>query len=500
MNLVLAPAEGANFKTVKSHISPRTYHFVGVRSLVALASVACLAVMSATAQAQTATTAHFVLKITTTAGTNPANKSFTFYTEDTNYDIDWDNDGVFEDTNVSGSQSHTFTTVGEYTIRFRNLNDVHINNQAGREKYTSIEQWGTAVWDADMSFAFQGASRLTMTATDTPNMSAVTNMRSMFYGATSFNGDLSEWNTASVTNMYRMFSEATKFNGDISGWNTESVTNMHGMFQDATSFDQNIGGWNTAKVTNMKAMFLVATSFNQDIGGWNVEAVTTMQRMFYGVTLSFKNYDSLLVGWNRQNLRPSVVFGGGNSSYMSTQAQTARENMTTSDRWSITDGGLRTMNQAPANIFLSANSIAENAGVNAVVGMLSNTDTGGTYTYTLVDGDGDADNGSFNILGTTLRLTASADYETLAIIPPQTTRSRANYSVRINVSDGTHDFAKEFTVSIDDVNEAPTARDDAFSVAESSANGTPVGTVLATDPDPVQNPSYTPPVRMSIVH
>ncbi len=742
MNPVLAPAEGANFKTVKSHISPRTYHFVGVRSLVALASVVFLAVMSATAQ--TVTTDLFVLKITIN---HPlfAFRSFTFYTQDTNYDIDWDNDQIFEsaDTGVSGSQSHTFTTVGEYTIRFRNLNDVHINNQAGREKYTSIEQWGTAVWDADMSFAFQGASSLTMTATDTPNMSAVTNMRSMFYGATSFNGDLSEWNTASVTNMYgmfseasafnqdlskwntakvtnmlvmfsgatkfngdisgwnveavtnmrsmfygatsfngdlsgwntasvtnmysmfsgassfngdisrwitasvmsmyrmfseatkfngdisgwnveavtnmrsmfygatsfngdlsewntasvtnmysmfsgassfngdisrwitasvmsmyRMFSEATKFNGDISGWNTESVTNMHGMFQDATFFDQNIGGWNTAKVTNtdymfngatsfdkdignwntakvtnmeymfngatsftqnisrwnveavtnmqrmfsgatsfnqdlsgwntasvtdMFSMFRKATSFDQDIGGWNVEAVTTMQRMFYGVTLSFKNYDSLLVRWNRQNLRPSVVFDGGNSSYMSTQAQTARANMisSTGHDWTITDGGLRTMNQAPTDIFLSSINIAENAGVNAVVGMLSNTDTGGMYTYTLVDGDGDADNGSFNILGTTLRLTASADYETLAIIPPQTTRSRANYSVRINVSDGTHDFAKEFTISLDDVNEAPTARDDAFSVAESSANGTPVGTVLATDPDPVQNPSFT---------
>ncbi len=700
----------------------------GLKSLISLVTFLCL---SSLAYAQNAETDHFVLKITINAPLFVF-KSFTFYTEDTNYDIDWDNDQIFEsvDTGVSGSQSHTFTTLGEYTIRFRNLNDVHINNQAGREKYTSIEQWGTAVWHADMSNAFQGASRLTMTATDTPDMSAVTNMNNMFDGATSFNGDLSEWNTAlvtdmsymfsdadgfngdlsewniasvtnmygmflgasafnqdlskwntakvtdmlvmfsgatsfnqniggwnieavtnmqrmfsgatsfngdlsgwntaSVTNMYSMFNGATKFNGDISGWNTESVTNMHGMFQDATSFDQNIGGWNTAKVTNtdymfqnatsfdqniggwntakvtnmdymfknatsfdqniggwntakvtnmdymfqnassfdqniggwntakvtnMLSMFSGATSFNQDLSGWNVEAVTNMQRMFsgatsfnqdlsgwntasvtdmfsmfsratsfnqdlsgwntasvtnmyemfrkatsfdqdiggwnveavtdmrfmfYGITLSIANYDSLLVGWNRQNLRPSVGFNGGNSLYISTEAQTARENMINSDRWSITDGGLRTMNQAPANIFLSANSIAENAGVNAVVGMLSNTDTGGTYTYTLVDGDGDADNGSFNILGTTLRLTDSADYET-----------KNAYSVRINVSDGTHGFAKKFTISIDDVNEAPTARDDAFSVAESSANGTPVGTVLATDPDPDKNPSYT---------
>ena len=74
--------------------------------------------------------------------------------------------------------------------------------------------------------------------------------------------------------------------------------------------------------------------------------------------------------------------------YISTEAQTARENMINSDRWSITDGGLRTMNQAPANIFLSANSIAENVSADAVVGILSNTDIGGTYAYTLLTGTG----------------------------------------------------------------------------------------------------------------
>ena len=75
-------------------------------------------------------TAHFVLKITTTAGADANDKSFTFYTQDTNYDIDWDNDGMFEDTEVAGNQSHTFAVAGEHTIRLKNLNDIHISNQA----------------------------------------------------------------------------------------------------------------------------------------------------------------------------------------------------------------------------------------------------------------------------------------------------------------------------------------------------------------------------------
>ena len=72
---------------------------------------------------------------------------------------------MFEALGVSGNQSHTFSTAGEHTIRFRNLNDVYINNPSfnlGGAKYTSIEQWGTSVWNADMSSAFWGASNLTM--------------------------------------------------------------------------------------------------------------------------------------------------------------------------------------------------------------------------------------------------------------------------------------------------------------------------------------------------
>ncbi len=190
MNPLLSLDKVSDLDAVKSCLL-RLSHFGNVRSLVALASVAFLAVMPVTAQAQNSPTDHFVLKITTTAGTNSADKSFTFYTEDTNYDIDWDNDQTFEDTGVSGNQSHTFATAGVHTIRFRNLSDVYINSvsdpfgtiKADATKYTSIEQWGTSVWNADMSGAFQGASNLTMNASaGIPNMRAVTNMGAMFCG------------------------------------------------------------------------------------------------------------------------------------------------------------------------------------------------------------------------------------------------------------------------------------------------------------------------------
>ena len=67
------------------------------------------------------------------------------------------------------------------------------------------------------------------------------------------------------------------------------------------------------------------------------------------------------------------------------------------------------------------------------------------YTYTLVDGDGDTDNSAFTIDGTSLRIknTPAAD--------------KSSYNIRIQVSDGVHDFSKTFTITVSD---SPLSTDD----------------------------------------
>ncbi len=75
-----------------------------------------------------------------------------------------------------------------------------------------------------MEDAFRGAENMQMSATDRPDLSAVTSMGSMF-------------------------SFARVFNGDISGWNVTNVTDMHFMFDGASAFDQDIGSWDVANVT-----------------------------------------------------------------------------------------------------------------------------------------------------------------------------------------------------------------------------------------------------------
>ncbi len=476
-----------------------------LRELKLLTSLVTFLLLSTLAYAQDETT-HFVLTITTTAD----DESFAFYTEDTNYDIDWDSNQTFDMTGVSGNQSHTFVSAGEHTIRFKNLHDIHINGQADATKYTSIEQWGTSTWNVAMDGAFWGANDLIMTATDTPDMRAVRNMAFMFTGATSFNGDIGGWNTAQVTDMSYMFHGASSFNGDIGRWNTaqvtnmeamffnaasfnrnigrwntaqvtdmslmfggynvvtsfnqdigrwnvEAVTNMAGMFQAATSFNQDIGNWNTAQVTNMKGIFVDATSFNQDIGRWNVEAVTTMtfmfvratsfnqdigrwnveavrfmRNMFFGGTLSIANYDSLLVGWNRQNLQKGVIFNGGASKYSSDVAHVARANMISSDNWSITDGRRVVQPNDHAPVFTSGTTVdvdVEEGSTAVTIVIATDADKGQTVTFTLTGG---ADEFEFSITSAgVLTFYSAPDFET-----PRSAAGSNVYEVIVTATDG----------------------------------------------------------------
>jgi len=146
---------------------------------------------------------------------------------------------------------------------------------------------------------------------------------------------------------------------------------------------------------------------------------------------------------------------------------------------SVTD-----VNEAPTNISASSSSVAENATSGTSVATLSTTDidAGDTFTYTLVSGTGDTDNASFAITGSTLTTAAVFDFET-----------KSSYSVRVRVTDAAGlTFEKVFTISVTDVNDAPTnISASASSVAENAASGTTVATLSATDADAAETFTYT---------
>ena len=81
--------------------------------------------------------------------------------------------------------------------------------------------------------------------------------------------------TSLMTDMSYMFNGATTFNSDISGWDTSLVTTMYNMFRSAAAFNQPLNSWNTGAVTDMSFMFNNAAAFNQNLSGWDVALTLT---------------------------------------------------------------------------------------------------------------------------------------------------------------------------------------------------------------------------------
>jgi VCBS repeat-containing protein len=136
------------------------------------------------------------------------------------------------------------------------------------------------------------------------------------------------------------------------------------------------------------------------------------------------------------------------------------------------------VNEAPTDIALSNNSVAENQPTSTTVGTLSATDpdAGDTHTFTLVAGTGSTDNASFQIVGNALKTDAIFDYET-----------KNSYSVRIRSTDqGALFTEKVFTISVTNVNEAPVITEGDSTTINMSEDGSPTAfslTLHATDPE-----------------
>ncbi|KAA0989216.1 BspA family leucine-rich repeat surface protein [Dyadobacter aurulentus] len=305
--------------------------------------------------------------ITTWKTDNPGDSNGTTITIPTtgggyNYEVDWNNDGTYDQSGITGNVIHDFGAAGTYTIRIRgSFPRIFFNDTGDRQKLLDVVQWGEIAWTS-MQLAFAGCSNLNISATDLPILSGVTNMSGMFYACTSLNGpaNIGTWNTASVTDMSQMFAGATVFNQPIGTWNTANVTHMGQMFALATAFNQPIGSWNTANVIRMSYMFNAATAFNQFLGNWNTANVVLMSYMFDGATafnqslgnwtlnssveldnilinsgMDCDHYSATLIGWNNNLATPDNLYLGATGGLYGNNAVAARTNLDIAKGWTF---------------------------------------------------------------------------------------------------------------------------------------------------------------------
>ena len=220
----------------------------------------------------------------------------------------------------------TYTVVNLTTLKFliEQGDDVSkvvpslVTDMSDLFKNNSTFNQNISTWDVsnvtNMSGMFYGAVTGSATAFNQPigdwDVTNVTNMSRMFYGATAFNQPIGDWDVSSVTDMSAMFlssaliSDVNAFNQPIGNWNVSNVTDMGNMFSYARNFNQNISTWDVSNVTNMSNMFGAARDFNQNISTWDVSSVTEMNGMFSGADAFNQNLSS----WSVDNVTNCVGF------------------------------------------------------------------------------------------------------------------------------------------------------------------------------------------------
>ncbi len=168
------------------------------------------------------------------------------------------------------------------------------NNSSFNE---DISTWDTS-WVTHMWSMFRWATWFNKPL-NSWNVSEVRYFTGMFWWANSFNQPLDSWDTQSLTQSRNMFMDATSFNQSIDSWNMSGVQYTDLMFRWATSFNQPLNSWTLSSVTNMSQMFSGASSFNQPLNLWDTSSVTTMTEMF----MNASSFNQAINSWDTSNVR-----------------------------------------------------------------------------------------------------------------------------------------------------------------------------------------------------
>ena len=280
-----------------------------------------------------------------------------------NYNVNW-GDGTIT-TGATGDATHTFPSVGTYTISITGTFPGFRMSSSGIHIYTTaVLNWGTASpglrpsgsmvhgmdWGSPSALTrFEARDVLDTSAVTSferlmyfgrnENMprfinnwdtSNVTNMELCFYG-TSTLSDLirdwrcDDWDTSNVTTMAFCFNGQTNYTNQydpannsrdrlnhIGKWDTSNVTNMSYMFRNCRKFNNPIGSWNTSNVTDMQSMFANTGEFNQAIGSWDTSNVTNMTSMFAS---SVSSFNQPIGSWDTSNVTTMQSMFSSNPSF-----------------------------------------------------------------------------------------------------------------------------------------------------------------------------------------
>nr|WP_319397909.1 BspA family leucine-rich repeat surface protein [uncultured Carboxylicivirga sp.] len=169
-------------------------------------------------------------------------------------------------------------------------------------KIRSIVQWGDIAWQSMYSSFFGCVNMEASYATDSPDLSNVTDMSQMFYNCASLELlDVSNWDVSMVTKFQSTFYKCGKLTTlDVSDWDVSNATNMTTVFNMCTSLIQlDVANWDVSNVTLFNGTFSYCYSLSSlDVSGWDVSNSTNFYGMFNGCK-GLRKLD--VASWNVSN-------------------------------------------------------------------------------------------------------------------------------------------------------------------------------------------------------
>lgn len=278
---------------------------------------------------------------TNTQFTLPLDGSSTY-----NFDIDW-GDGNSETIVTNTPFTHEYGVTGTFNIKIGGVNNtfpaLRFADGGDKEKLLFISNWGSIAW-LSMQDAFFGCENLLVTASDIPDVSAVTDFSAMYDFCDSLTSvTLVGWDMSSATTIIRMFRSCISLTSlDMTGCDLSNITSFKRFIQNS-SLLTSIIGWNTITVptalTDMDDFADGATLYNENVTNLDWSSVTTAADCFNGSSFDTTNYDLLLVHLDSLSLQSNVPFHAGDACYSAGGPEASRDNLITQEFWTFTDGG-----------------------------------------------------------------------------------------------------------------------------------------------------------------
>ena len=146
------------------------------------------------------------------------------------------------------------------------------NPTTAASTYGQISTWDVSAVD-DFSYVFCSAS-------------APANISGSYFSScnaacSSFNDDISGWDTSHGTTFESAFRGAQFFNRPLN-WDTSRATSLANTFRYAAAFNQPLA-WNTSRVTDMHSTFRGAAAFDQPLA-WDTSQATSLDDTFTGTS------------------------------------------------------------------------------------------------------------------------------------------------------------------------------------------------------------------------